>query len=120
MPEKSTKRGVVSGEILSRLADVIESRKASSPESSYVASLLHGDETRVLKKIGEETVELVVAIRGGVREEIIHETADLWFHSLVALAGRGVRVESVLDELERRFGVSGHDEKSSRGLKTPT
>lgn len=102
------------GATLSRLADVIESRKQASPDSSYVASLLSGDETRVLKKLGEEVVELVVAIRDGDEQGMVSEAADVWFHTMVALAGRGVRVERVLAELERRFGTSGHVEKADR------
>lgn len=111
MPESTRK---ADNDILARLADVIDARKKSDPGSSYVASLLAGDESRVLKKIGEEAVEFVVAVRDGDREGMVHEAADLWFHSLVALAARGVRVESVLAELERRFGVSGHEEKAGR------
>lgn len=100
---------------LSRLADVIEARKGANPEQSYVAALLAGEESRVLKKIGEEAVELVIAVRDGRREAMVHETADLLFHVMVALAGRDVRIEAVLEEIERRFGTSGLVEKARRG-----
>jgi phosphoribosyl-ATP pyrophosphohydrolase len=101
-------------DVLSRLADIIESRKDADPATSYVASLLGGDETRVLKKIGEESVELVVAIRDADTDSMVHEAADLWFHTLVALAGHGVRAERVLEELGRRFARSGLEEKAMR------
>jgi phosphoribosyl-ATP pyrophosphohydrolase len=114
MSEWDGSRNGSDGAILSRLADVIESRQQSDPGSSYVASLLAGDEVRVLKKLGEEVTELVVAVRDGDEQAMVHEMADLWFHCMVALCGHGIRVERVLEELERRFGVSGHAEKASR------
>lgn len=112
MPERGDMR---TGEVLARLAEVIEARRGADPQSSYVAALLAGEEGRRLKKIGEEAVELVVALRDGDRDAMIHEAADLWFHTLVALSGRGVGAAEVIAELERRFGRSGLEEKASRG-----
>ncbi len=100
--------------ILEQLSDVIESRKSGDPETSYVTSLLRGDESRVLKKIGEEAVELVVAVKDVDVAAMTHEAADLWFHVMVVLSRHGIRSEQVLSELERRFGISGLEEKSSR------
>lgn len=103
-----------SDNILSQLADVLESRKQSNPDESYVASLYDKGLDKILKKIGEEATETVMAAKDGVAEKIIYETADLWFHSMVLLAHSDLRPEQVLAELDRRFGVSGHAEKSSR------
>ena len=102
------------GEVLARLSRVIESRADADPETSYVASLLRGDESKVLKKIGEESVEFVLAVRDGDQAAMVHEAADLWFHTLVALGRQGVDADRILRELARRFGISGHEEKSSR------
>ncbi len=104
----------MSDEILSRLADVLESRKQASADESYVASLYAGGLDKILKKIGEEATETVMAAKDGVADKLVHETADLWFHTLVLLAQQGLRPEQVLSELARRFGVSGHEEKASR------
>lgn len=103
-------------DILAELARVIESRRGAEAQSSYVAGLLQGPQSRALKKIGEESVELVMACCEGNHDEMIHEAADLWFHSLVALARHGITAEHILAELERRFGTSGIDEKASRGI----
>jgi len=100
--------------VLSRLGDVIESRRGADPERSYVARLLALAPDSVLKKIGEEATETVLAAKDGDRERIIAETADLWFHCLVMLAHYGLRPELVLDELDRRAGVSGLEEKALR------
>ena len=100
---------------LNQLADVLEQRKQADPESSYVARLYHMGLDAILKKIGEEATETVMAAKDGDREKIVYETADLWFHSLVLLAQQGLRPDDVLQELERRFGLSGLDEKASRG-----
>jgi phosphoribosyl-ATP pyrophosphohydrolase len=102
-------------EILQRLQAAIEARRAADPSSSYVASLNHKGLDAILKKVGEEATETVIASKGGAREAIVHETADLWFHCLVMLAWHGIGVEEVLGELERREGRSGHDEKAARG-----
>lgn len=100
--------------ILSELADVLEARKGSDPDSSYVSSLYAKGLDSILKKIGEEATETVMAAKDGEADKIIYETADLWFHSMVLLAHTGLRPEQVLEELGRRFGVSGHAEKASR------
>lgn len=99
---------------LARLADVIEARKGAAPESSYVASLYDKGLDVILKKIGEEATELVIAAKNDSAKQIIHETADLWFHTLVLLAAQNLGPQPVLEELERRFGLSGLDEKASR------
>jgi phosphoribosyl-ATP pyrophosphohydrolase len=100
--------------VLSRLADVIESRRGTDPERSYVARLLAKAPDSVLKKVGEEATETVMAAKDGDRERIVAETADLWFHCLVMLAHYGLRPELVLAELDRRAGVSGIEEKALR------
>jgi len=100
--------------VLCRLADIIESRRGADAERSYVARLLAQAPDSVLKKIGEEATETVMAAKDGDRERIIAETADLWFHCLVMLAHYGLRPEGVLAELDRRTGVSGLEEKALR------
>ncbi|MCK5726541.1 MAG: phosphoribosyl-ATP diphosphatase [Thiotrichaceae bacterium] len=100
--------------ILSQVADVLESRKSSASDSSYVASLYHKGEDAILKKIGEEATETVMAAKDGVDDKIIYEVADLWFHCLVLLASRDLHPDAVLAELGRRFGTSGLEEKASR------
>ncbi|VAW88808.1 Phosphoribosyl-ATP pyrophosphatase [hydrothermal vent metagenome] len=100
--------------ILECLADELEQRKGASPDESYVASLYDAGLDKILKKVGEEATETVIAGKGGSDDELISEMADLWFHSLVLLAHRDLRPEKVLIELDRRFGVSGHAEKASR------
>lgn len=102
-------------ETLERLAAVIEARKGADPASSYVAGLLARNEDALLKKIGEEATETVLAAKGGERLEIVRETADLWFHCMVLLARHGLGPEDVLAELRRREGISGIDEKAGRG-----
>lgn len=103
--------------ILGRIADVLESRRpqnGADPKQSYVASLFVKGQDSILKKVGEEATELVMASKDGVNERIVSETADLWFHCMIALAYHGLRPEDVLKELARREGVSGHQEKASR------
>ena len=99
---------------MTQLAEVLESRKGASPDSSYVASLYDKGLDAILEKVSEEATETVVAAKDGDAKQIIYETADLWFHTLVMLAERGLGPKQVLDELERRFGLSGLDEKASR------
>jgi phosphoribosyl-ATP pyrophosphohydrolase len=99
---------------LARLADVIEARRGADPERSYVASLFARGPDAVLKKIGEEATETVMAAKDGASERIVCEMADLWFHCMMALALYGLRPEDVLAELERRAGTSGLDEKAAR------
>jgi phosphoribosyl-ATP pyrophosphohydrolase len=101
-------------DILERLADTIESRKLGDPDASYVARLFARGEDAVLKKIGEEATETVMAAKDGDRLRIVGEMADLWFHCLVALSQYGLRPSDVLMELRRREGISGIDEKSAR------
>lgn len=100
-------------DILKELAQVLEARKNESPETSYVASL-YAKPDKMLEKIGEEATETIIAAKNGEREQIIYETADLWFHTMVMLADQGLSPDDVLNELARRFGVSGHDEKAAR------
>lgn len=107
-------------DILERLADIIESRKGGDPESSYVAQLLSRGENAILKKIGEESTETVMAAKDGERLRIVGETADLWFHCLIMLAHYGLRPSDVLLELRRREGVSGIDEKATRAIDVVT
>jgi phosphoribosyl-ATP pyrophosphohydrolase len=101
-------------EILARLEAAIAARRSAEAGTSYVASLNAKGLDAILKKIGEEATEAVIASKGGERSAIVHETADLWFHCLVMLGWHGIEVEEVLAELERREGRSGHDEKASR------
>ena len=100
--------------VLARLFATIEARKGADPSSSYVASLLAKGDDAILKKIGEEATETVMASKGGVPARVTAEVADLWFHCLVLLAHHGLSPADVLAELERREGRSGHDEKASR------
>ena len=107
----------MTNDLLLRLAEVLESRRQSDPADSYVAALYDKGLDAILKKIGEEATETVLAAKDGVADKIIYEVADLWFHTLVLLAHQGLRPEQVLDELARRFGVSGMEEKASRNRK---
>ena len=104
-------------DVLLQLAAVLESRKGAAPESSYVASLYEKGLDAILKKVGEEATETVMAAKDGNPEQVIYETADLWFHTLVLLASQGLGPQQVLDELQRRFGLSGLEEKASRENK---
>ena len=99
---------------LERIAAVIESRKGGDPEKSYVARLLAGNEDALLKKIGEEATETVLAAKSGDPLHLVRETADLWFHSMILLARRGLGPGDVLAELHRREGIAGLDEKAGR------
>ncbi|EIC21363.1 phosphoribosyl-ATP diphosphatase [Thiorhodovibrio frisius] len=101
-------------DVLERLAEVLEARKQAEPESSYVAKLYAKGLDAILKKIGEEATETVMAAKDGDREHLVKEVADLWFHSLVLLADQGLHPNAVLDELDRRFGLSGLAEKAAR------
>lgn len=100
--------------LLERLEAAIAARRGADPASSYVASLNAKGLDAILKKVGEESTELVVAGKGGDRKAIVHEAADLWFHCLVLLSWHGVPIADVLAELERREGRSGIEEKNSR------
>ena len=101
--------------LLARLGQVIAERRQGDPSRSYVASLFAKGEDAILKKISEEAAETVLAAKGGDKLNIVRETADLWFHTLVLLAWHGLGPEDVLAELRRREGISGIDEKKSRG-----
>lgn len=104
----------MSEDILKRLTETLAARKTASPDSSYVAKLHAKGLDAILKKIGEEATETVMAAKDGQSEKIIYEVADLWFHTLVLLSHQGLTVQDVLDELARREGVSGIEEKASR------
>ena len=101
-------------DVLSRLDAVLAERKEAPPESSYVAQLYARGRAAILRKIGEEATETIIAGSGDDDSAVLHETADLWFHSLVMLAERGFTSRDLLAELERRFGVSGLQEKAAR------
>lgn len=104
----------MSDTIIRQLTKVLEARRQADPESSYVAGLYQKGLDTILKKVGEEATETVIAAKGGNTDQLVYETADLWFHTLVLLVHQGVDPENVLKELERRFGLSGLDEKAAR------
>lgn len=99
---------------LEKLAAVIEARKSASADSSYVAGLLEKGMNAILKKVGEEAAETIIAAKEPDDAQLVYETADLWFHTLVMLAARGLGPEDVLVELARRFDMSGLEEKAAR------
>ena len=99
---------------LDKLAEVLEARKSAPPDSSYVAGLYAAGLDAVLEKVGEEAAEAIAAAREDDPGALVRETADLWFHCLVMLAARGLHPRDVLAELERRFGISGIEEKAGR------
>jgi phosphoribosyl-ATP pyrophosphohydrolase len=101
-------------DILTELARVLESRKAADPRTSYVSALYAKGLDAILKKVGEETAEVIIAAKGCDRNALIQETADLWFHTLVLLAAKGLGPEDVFAELGQRFGFSGLAEKAAR------
>lgn len=104
-----------------RLATMLNERKQADPEQSYVASLYHKGLNKILEKVGEEATETIIAAKdahiSGKSDDVIYETADLWFHSLVMLSALNIEPASVLNELERRFGLSGLEEKAARTKK---
>jgi len=104
--------------VIGDLSAMLEARKQATPDESYVASLYDKGLNKILEKVGEEATEAIIAAKdaeqGGDKHALVAETADLWFHSMVALSHLDVSPEAVLDELARRFGLSGHDEKASR------
>ena len=104
-------------DFLAQLAEVIESRKAGDPQTSYVARLFQKGPDAILKKIGEEATETVMACKDGDRQKIVYETADLWFHSMLALSAYGLKPVDVLNELARRVGQSGLEEFAARKLR---
>lgn len=105
-------------DVLTELGAILQSRKGADAESSYVASLYHKGLNKILEKVGEEAVEAIIAAKdakqSGDNKDVIYETADLWFHSLVMLADLGESPQAVLDELKRRFNLSGLKEKANR------
>ncbi|ALO45187.1 phosphoribosyl-ATP diphosphatase [Pseudohongiella spirulinae] len=105
-------------DVLTELAAILEQRKQASPESSYVASLHNRGLNKILEKVGEEAVETILAARdvqsGGDSQTLVSETADLWFHSLVMLSHLDISHEQVLEELRKRFNISGLAEKAAR------
>jgi len=107
-------------DVLSQLEATLEARKSGTPEESYVASLYQRGLNKILEKVGEEAIEVVLAAKeaergaAGSRQALAAETADLWFHSMVMLCSLGLSHREVLAELEKRFNMSGHEEKSSR------
>ena len=101
-------------DVLTRLAAVIESRRGGDPDKSYVARLFAKGPDAILKKIGEEATETVMAAKDGDRQRIVAEMADLWFHTMIALAAFGLKPQDVLDELARREGLSGLEEFALR------
>jgi phosphoribosyl-ATP pyrophosphohydrolase len=108
----------MSNDVLQELARVLEERKQATPESSYVASLHHKGLNKILEKVGEECTETLLAAKdaehSGRHDDLVYETADLWFHTLVMLSHFNLSPDVVLDELARRFNVSGHAEKAAR------
>ena len=99
---------------LKQLGAILESRKTADPETSYVASLYAKGLESILKKIGEEATEVIIAANSGQKKAIIHETADLWFHTMVMLSHKGLDISDILSELESRFNQSGLEEKANR------
>lgn len=103
-----------STEILDRLTETLESRRSADPATSYVAKLFHKGQEAILKKIGEEAIETIMAAKDGDKAHLTYEVADLWFHTLVLLAHEGLSYQDVLSELARREGLSGIAEKAAR------
>ncbi len=105
-------------EVLTELGQILEERKNADADSSYVASLYHKGLNKILEKLGEEAVETIIAAKdaktSGDNSDVIYETADLWFHSLVMLAELGENPDAILEELKRRFNLSGLEEKANR------
>lgn len=100
--------------IIEQLTEVLKQRRQADPDGSYVASLYHDGRDRILRKVGEEALEVVLAGRGDDDQALVGEVADLWFHSMVLLIDAGLEPAAVLQELERRLGTSGHAEKAAR------
>jgi len=105
-------------EILAQLTEILQQRKGAAADSSYVASLYDKGLDAILKKVGEEATETVMAAKdvanGANKDKLVYEVADLWFHIMILLADQNLSADDVLTELARRFGVSGHDEKAAR------
>jgi phosphoribosyl-ATP pyrophosphohydrolase len=110
---------VIDAAILQRLAQTLEARKSADPGSSYAAQLFARGGDAILKKLAEEAAETLLAAKDGDKLHLVHEVADLWFHSLVLLSYHGLGPDDVLAELRRREGISGIDEKSARQASVP-
>jgi len=106
---------VIDLEVLHRLQETLEARKGAVPDSSYVASLYAKGIDAICKKLAEEAAETIMAAKDGDRLHLVRETCDLWFHSMVLLTHCGIGVDDVMVEFRRREGISGIDEKASRG-----
>lgn len=104
----------MSNDILQKLTETLEARKGAAPESSYVAKLYAKGDDAILKKVIEEAGEVLLAAKDADQQHLVYEVADLWFHSMVLLAHKGLSVDDVLNELARREGVSGITEKANR------
>lgn len=117
---------MTNSDILTQLTEILEQRKGTAADSSYVASLYDKGLDAILKKVGEEATETVMAAKDlahgdkqnsnkdDLKHKLVYEVADLWFHTMVLMADQGLSADDVLSELARRFGVSGHDEKAAR------
>lgn len=118
IPDHGNRRNMPATSVIAALTEVLESRRGADPSSSYVASLYAAGLNRILEKVGEEATETLIAAKDVTaedgQEDLINETADLWFHSMVMLVHLDIRPEAVLEELERRFGLSGIAEKAAR------
>ena len=101
-------------DILQKIAEILEQRTGQDPEASYVAGLYEKGLDEILKKVGEEASEVIIAAKGDDNNAIIHEIADLWFHTLVLLSHKGLSLDAIEEELQRRFGRSGLKEKAGR------
>ncbi len=104
----------MSDHVLLELAKVLEQRKSATADSSYVAKLYAGGDDAILKKVGEEAIEMILAAKADDKDHLIYETADLWFHTMVMLANKDLSPQDILNELGRRFGLSGLEEKAAR------
>jgi len=103
--------------IIEQLTQVLKERRQADPNSSYVASLYQGGRDKILRKVGEEAIEVLLAGRHNDDKALVNEVADLWFHTMILLIDAGLEPAAILNELERRFGTSGHDEKAARAGK---
>lgn len=109
---------MMNGEVLHRLSETLLARRKADPESSYTAQLFAKGPDAILKKIGEETAELIMAGKEGNRLHVVWESTDVLFHVMVLLAHYGLSIDDVLQELRRREGISGVDEKKARAVKS--
>ena len=104
----------ISAAMFEQVYEVIRERKKSSTKKSYVASLMTKGTDAILKKIGEESAEVIIAAKNKIRDEQIHEITDIWFHLLVLMVDQGLKLEDISKEFEKRFGQSGLEEKAQR------